>query len=54
LQRAWQKIVAEQFLHLKTAKNQNAVRDYALFIVLLHTGLQPTDEQKEKAIEELF
>jgi integrase/recombinase XerD len=31
---------AEQLLHLKTAKNQNAVRDHALFLVLLHTGLR--------------
>jgi integrase/recombinase XerD len=34
------KTAAEQFLHLKKRKNQNPIRDYAIFLVLLHTGLR--------------
>jgi integrase/recombinase XerD len=34
------KTAAEQFLHLKKRRNQNPIRDYAIFLVLLHTGLR--------------
>src|SRR5260370_2664674 len=34
---------ADQLLHLKKGKNQHASRDYALFIVLLHTGLRVSE-----------
>jgi len=34
---------AEQLLHLKKGKNQHAIRDYALFIVLLHMGLRVSE-----------
>ena len=34
------KAAGEQLLHLKRRRNQNAVRDYAIFLVLLHTGLR--------------
>lgn len=34
------KTAAEQFMHLKKRKNQNPIRDYAIFLVLLHTGLR--------------
>jgi integrase/recombinase XerD len=37
------KSAAEQLLHLKTAKNQSPLRDYALFLVLLHTGLRVSE-----------
>jgi integrase/recombinase XerD len=33
----------EQLLKLKPAKHQQAVRDYALFLVLLHTGLRVSE-----------
>ena len=34
------KAAAEQLLHLKRRRNQNPVRDYAVLLVLLHTGLR--------------
>jgi integrase/recombinase XerD len=34
---------AEQLLHLKTAKNQLPLRDYAVFLVLLLTGLRVSE-----------
>jgi integrase/recombinase XerD len=34
---------AEQLLRLKTAKNQHAVRDHAVFLCLLHTGLRVSE-----------
>jgi integrase/recombinase XerD len=37
------KSAAEQLLHLKTAKNQSPLRDYALFLVLLATGLRVSE-----------
>jgi integrase/recombinase XerD len=30
----------EQLVHLRRRRNQNAARDYAIFLVLLHTGLR--------------
>ena len=33
----------EQLLKLKTGKHQQALRDYALFLVLLHTGLRVSE-----------
>ncbi len=37
------KSAAEQLLCLKTAKNQHALRDYAIFLLLLHTGLRVSE-----------
>jgi integrase/recombinase XerD len=34
------KAAAEQLLHLKSRRNQNPLRDRAIFLVLLHTGLR--------------
>ena len=34
---------AEQLLRLKTARNQHAARDYAVFLCLLHTGLRVSE-----------
>ena len=34
------KSAAEQLLHLKCRRNQNPLRDYAIFLVLLHTALR--------------
>jgi len=34
---------AEQLLRLKTAKNQHALRDHAVFLCLLHTGLRVSE-----------
>jgi integrase/recombinase XerD len=34
---------AEQLLHLKTAGNQSPLRDRAIFLVLLHTGLRVSE-----------
>ncbi len=37
------KSAAEQLLFLKKAKNQHAVRDHAIFLLLLHTGLRVSE-----------
>ena len=34
------KAAAEQLLHVKRRRNQNPLRDYAILLVLLHTGLR--------------
>ena len=34
---------AEQLLHLRRRKNQQPLRDYAIFMVLLHTGLRVSE-----------
>jgi site-specific recombinase XerD len=37
------KSAAEQLLHLKCRRNQNPIRDYAIFLVLLHTALRVSE-----------
>lgn len=37
------KSAAEQLIHLQTRANQHPVRNYAIFIVLLHTGLRVSE-----------
>jgi len=34
---------AEQLLHLKKGRGQNPLRDFAIFLVLLHTGLRVSE-----------
>ena len=37
------KSAAEQLIHIHCRRNQTAVRDYAIFLVLLHTGLRVSE-----------
>jgi integrase/recombinase XerD len=37
------KAAAEQLLHLKSRRNQNPLRDRAIFLILLHTGLRVSE-----------